>query len=121
MQYVFIYPADGSGDDAGPGEVVIAGPAEPWVSDATGRVVGAATGNPTLLLEDLAASLRAFPPGQPTDQSIGCSIDPTQQGLADMQAFLRKLGRVNPKATTGDIVNGMKESLGPQRIRVDGV
>ena len=121
VQYVFIYPADGSGDDAGPGEVVIAGPAEPWVSDATGRVVGAATGNPTLLLEDLAASLRAFPPGQPTDQSIGCSIDPTQQGLADMQAFLRKLGRVNPKATTGDIVNGMKESLGPQRIRVDGV
>jgi hypothetical protein len=39
VQYVFIYPADGTGQDSGPGEVVIAGPAEPWATDATGRVV----------------------------------------------------------------------------------
>jgi len=121
IQYVFIYPADGSDQDAGPGEVVIAGPAEPWVTDATGRVVGTATGSPTVLLEDLATAVRAFPPGQPADRSIGCSIDPTQDGLAAMQAYLRKLGRVNPKASASDIVNGMRESLGPQRIRVDGV
>jgi hypothetical protein len=121
VQYVFIYPADGSNGDSGPGEVVIAGPAEPWATDATGRVVGAASGTPTVLLEDLATALRAFPPGQPTDRGIGCSIDPTQEGLAAMQAFLRKLGRVNPKASADDIVNGMRESLGPQRIRVDGV
>jgi hypothetical protein len=38
-----------------------------------------------------------------------------------MQAFLRKLGRVNPKASAADIVHGMRESLGPQRIRIDGV
>ena len=121
VQYVFIYPTNGTGQDAGPGEVVIAGPAEPWVTDATGRVVGTATGTPTVLLEDLATAVRAFPPGQPSDQSIGCSIDPTQEGLAAMQAYLRKLGRVNPKANASDIVQGMRESLGPQRIRVDGV
>ena len=121
VQYVFIYPADGSGQDSGPGEVVLAGPAEPWVTDATGRVVGAASGTPTVLLEDLATAIRAFPPGQPTDHTIGCSIDPTQEGLAAMQAYLRKLGRVNPKASASDIVHGMRESLGPQRIRVDGV
>jgi len=119
VQYVFIYP--GADGPAGGGEVVIAGPAEPWMSDATGRVVGTATGSPTVLLEDLAAALRAFPPGQPTDRGIGCSIDPTQEGLAAMQAFLRKLGRVNPKAGAGDIVQGMAESLGPQRVRIDGV
>jgi len=121
VQYVFIYPAAGSGQDAAPGEVVIAGPAEPWTSDATGRVVGLATGAPTVLLEDLATAIRAFPPGQPGDRSIGCSIDPTQEGLAAMQSFLRKLGRVNPKASASDIVHGMRESLGPQRIRIDGV
>ena len=121
VQYVFIYPADGTGQDSGPGEVVIAGPAEPWATDATGRVVGVASGTPTVLLEDLAAAIRAFPPGEPTDHNIGCSIDPTQEGLAAMQTFLRKLGRVNPKAGTNDIVNGMRESLGPQRVRIDGV
>jgi len=120
IQYVFIYPAGADGQ-ASPGEIVIAGPAEPWLTDATGRVVGTASGAPTVLLEDLAAALRAFPPGEPTDRSIGCSIDPTQQGLADMQAFLRKLGRVNPKASTGEIVSGMRESLGAQKVRVDGV
>ena len=123
VQYVFLYPAGTAGPDgaASAGEVVIAGPAEPWVTDATGRVVGATTGRPTVLLEDLCAALRAFPPGQPTDRSIGCSIDPTQEGLAAMQTFLRKLGRVNPKASAHDIVAGMSEALGPQRIRVDGV
>jgi hypothetical protein len=121
VQYVFIYPAVGSGPDAIPGEVVIAGPAEPWVTDPAGRVVGIASGSPTILLEDLATAIRAFPPGQPTDRAIGCSIDPTQEGLAAMQAFLRKLGRVNPKASAADIVHGMRESLGPQRIRIDGV
>jgi len=119
VQYVFIYPSAGGPEAAG--EVVIAGPAEPWMTDATGRVVGTATGSPTVLLEDLAAALRAFPPGQPRDLGIGCSIDPTQEGLAAMQAFLRKLGRVNPKAGAGDIVQGMAEALGPQRIRIDGV
>jgi hypothetical protein len=121
VQYVFIYPAVDVGDAPAAGEVVIAGPAEPWMADATGRVVGTATGSPTVLLEDLAAAVRAFPPGQPHDRGIGCSIDPTQEGLAAMQAYLRKLGRVNPKAGAGDIVQGMAEALGPQRIRIDGV
>ena len=64
VQYIFVYPGAGSEQ----GEVVIAGPAEPWMTDAGGRVVGTATGSPTLLLEDLATALRAFPPGQPTDR-----------------------------------------------------
>ena len=117
VQYVFIYPGEGSEQ----GEVVIAGPAEGWIADATGRVVGIETGSPTLLLEDLAAALRAFPPGQPTDSTIGCSIDPKQEGLAAMQTYLRKLGRVNPQASTEQIVAGMRQALGPQDVRVEGV
>jgi hypothetical protein len=47
VQYVFIYPAVDVGDAPAAGEVVIAGPAEPWMADATGRVVGTATGAAT--------------------------------------------------------------------------
>ncbi len=117
VQYVFLYPGEGSE----PGEVVIAGPAEGWISDATGRVVGIETGSPTLLLEDLAAAVRAFPPGEPTDATIGCSIDPRQEGLAALQSFINKVGRVNPKASPAELVDGMREALGPQDVSVDGV
>jgi len=117
IQYVFIYPGEGSER----GEVVIAGPAEPWIADATGRVVGVETGSPTVLLEDLASALRAFAPGQPADRSLGCSIDPRQEGLAAMQSFLRKVGRINPQGTTETLVAGMKQALGRQTVRIDGV
>ena len=117
VQYVFVYPAEGDT----PGEIVIAGPAEPWATDATGRVVGIETGSPTVLLEDLATALRAFAPGHPHDRLVGCSIDPTKEGLAAMQEFLRTTGRVNPKASADQIVAGMKEALGEQKVSVQGV
>jgi hypothetical protein len=117
LRYVFIYPADG----ANPGEVVIAGPAEPWMTDAAGRTVGAESGAPTILLEDLAAALRTAPPGQPSSRTLGCSIDPTQQGLSALQDFMRRVGRVNPKADVASLVAGMQQALGLQTVRVDGV
>ena len=117
LQYVFVYPGNGSEQ----GEVVLAGPAEGWMEDATGRVVGIETGSPIVLLEDLAAAVRAFPPGQPTDQSIRCSIDPKKEGLVAMQAFLKKIGRINPQGSTEQIVTGMKEALGKQTVSVEGV
>ena len=117
VQYVFIYPAEG----AATGEVVLAGPAEPWIEDATGRVIGTVSGSPIVLLEDLAAAIRCFAPGQPQDRLIGCSIDPRQEGLAAMQKFIASIGRVNPQAGVDDIVKGLRESLGPQRVSVQGV
>jgi len=117
VQYVFVYPAEG---DA-PGEIVLAGPAEPWFTDAVGRVRGTETGAPTVLLEDLAAAIRCFAPGQPQDRLVGCSIDPKPEGLAAMQKFLSQTGRVNPKASVEQIVGGMKEALGTQVVSVQGV
>jgi hypothetical protein len=117
VQYVFVYP----GVDGMAGEVVIAGPAEGWIVDTTGRVRGIESGRPTLLLEDLAAAVRAFPPGQPADRAIGCSIDPRQEGLAALQAFLRQTGRVNPRGSVEQLVAGMRQALGPQDVRIDGV
>ena len=117
VQYVFVYPGEGSE----PGDVVIAGPAEGWIADATGRVVGIETGSPTMLLEDLAAAIRAFEPGEPADTTIGCSIDPRAEGLAALQSFINKVGRVNPKASPSELVAGMVEALGPQDVTVQGV
>jgi len=118
VQYVFVYPAEGDT----PGEIVLAGPAEPWLTDpSSGRVVGSETGSPTVLLEDLATALRAFAPGHPQDRLVGCSIDPTKEGLAAMQAFLAKTGHVNPQGNADDLVNGMKRALGDQTVSVQGV
>jgi hypothetical protein len=117
VEYVFVYPGEG---DA-PGEIVLAGPAEPWFTDAAGRVRGIETGAPTVLLADLATAIRCFAPGQPQDRLVGCSIDPKPEGLAAMQQFLRQTGRVNPKAGVDEIVRGMREALGTQTVSVQGV
>jgi hypothetical protein len=117
IQYVFVYPAEG---DA-PGEIVVAGPAEPWIDAATGLTLGVETGSPTLLLEDLAAAIRCFSPGHPADLVVGCSIDPRQEGLAAFKDFLRRVGKVNPQMPVDQLVAGMKESLGTQVVSVTGV
>ena len=117
VQYVFVYPAT----EGAAGEIVLAGPAEPWITDPMGRVLGVESGRPTVLLEDLAAAIRCFPPGHPQDAVLGCSIDPRPEGLAAMQQFIAKIGRVNPQAGVDAIVQGLKESLGPQTVTVQGV
>ncbi|MEZ6070226.1 MAG: DUF1598 domain-containing protein [Pirellulales bacterium] len=52
---------------------------------------------------------------------IGCSIDPTQEGLARMQAFLRQVGVTATPNDTDRIVNGLRESLGLQNVSILGV
>ena len=92
IRYVFVYPATSDSR----GEIVLAGPAEPWVEDSFGRAIGIESETPIVQLEDLAAAIRVFPPGQPADQLVGCSIDPTKEGLARMQSYLKRVGTVNP-------------------------
>ncbi len=113
IEYVFYYPDTG--------DVVIAGPAEGWVADPAGRVVGITRGRPVVQLQDVVVALRAFPPSGRATGLIGCSIDPTQQGLADMQRFLRQFG---PHAVPGQeqmIANGLRTSLGLQTVSIQGV
>jgi len=113
VKYVLCYPDSG--------DVVLAGPAEGWFTNAAGRVVGIQSGRPVVRLEDLAVALRAFPPGSKGTSLIGCSIDPTQEGLASMQRFLHSIGS---RATPGDtqfIVSGLRNSLGLQQVSINGV
>ena len=113
IRHVFVYPETG--------DVVIAGPAEGYMPNAAGRVVGMHTGRAVLELEDMVAALRAFPPSGQRTEALVVSIDPTQEGLSRMRRFLMAIsGRVTP-ADAGRIVAGLKESLGLQNVRIEGI
>ncbi|MBN1909129.1 MAG: DUF1598 domain-containing protein [Pirellulales bacterium] len=115
VQYVFFYPETN--------DIVLAGPAEGWMTDLTGRVVGINNGRPTLQLQDLVVALRAFPPGGNGTPMISCSIDPTQEGLARQKQFQRSLGGAdprNPQVAKG-IADGYREALGLQTVTITGV
>jgi hypothetical protein len=114
VQYVFFYPETG--------DIVLAGPAEGFAADLAGRVRGVDSAQPILQLDDLIVALRAFfgreAPGAPV---ISVSIDPTQEGLANMQRLLAQVGSRATPGQTQFIVNGLRESLGLQMIRLTGV
>ncbi len=113
IQYIFVYPETG--------EVVIAGPAEGYGWDLAGQPIGIVSGRSVLELQDLVVALRCFPPGGPSTDSIGCSIDPTSEGLQRMQQFLASVaGQVAP-SDGARIANGLRESLGPQVVSIYGV
>jgi hypothetical protein len=116
-QYVFVYPDEH--------DIVIAGPAEGWVEDLSGRAVGLTTGRPTLLLEDLLVALRAYPPGSRVKPFIGCTIDPRPEGLAQLARFQKTIpaaiGEEQRELATVQIAKGMRDSLGLSNIRVFGV
>jgi hypothetical protein len=112
VRHVFYYPETK--------DVVIEGPAEGFMPDLAGRIVGLQSGAAVLELQDLAVALRAFPPSGGGAPVISVSIDPTQEGLARMQQFLRQLGPIVP----GDaqrIALGLKESLGVQEVSIRGI
>ncbi|TWT75006.1 DUF1598 domain-containing protein [Allorhodopirellula solitaria] len=113
VEYVFFYPDTK--------DIVIAGPAEGFVADPTDRFVGIHTGRPTLLLEDVATALRAFPPSAPPTRVISVSIDPTPEGLARMQKFLRAVGGQANPGDTMRLVHGLKQNLGLQTVTIEGI
>jgi len=113
IRNVFYYPETG--------DVVIAGPAEGYMANIAGRVVGMHTGRAVLELQDLVAALRAFPPTGEKTQALVVSIDPTQEGLAKMQQFLFAIrGQVTPR-DAGRIAAGLRENLGLQNVRIEGI
>ena len=113
IRYVFYYPETK--------DIVIAGPAEGWFTNVAGHVVGINTGRPVVQLQDLVVGLRAYPAGGKQPSFIGCSIDPTPEGLAAMQQYLRSVGARATPDMTQSIVEGLRTSMGYQNITVNGV
>ena len=116
IKYVFFYPESN--------DIVVAGPAEPWVETETGRMIGMESGQPVMELQDLAVALRTFAPEGKKNQLVYCSIDPTQEGLQRMQQFLSRVGSprsIGDQQFTNFVVEGLRESLGLQTISIGGV
>jgi hypothetical protein len=81
VQYVFV-------DEANQ-DIVIAGPAEGWKVAADGTLVGAQSGRPVMMLDDLMVALRTIQ--QAAKGGISCSIDPTQEGIQKVQQYVSTL------------------------------
>ena len=117
VQYVFYLPQSR--------DIVIAGPAEGFAADLSGRVCGLTSGRPALRLDDLVVALRAFPPGGRPTPFIGCTIDPTPEAMTRLQAFQKTIPHVvpeNSRAETGQrIADGLRTALGTAPIRVFGI
>ncbi|HEY2148143.1 MAG TPA: DUF1598 domain-containing protein [Pirellulales bacterium] len=108
VEYVFLDPQHH--------DIVLAGPAEGWVVNEQGEVVGAKNGRAVLRLEDLLVALRSA--DQARNGGISCSIDPTPEGMKRLQDYFagkRTIG--DPDRTTGEI----EAALGQQTISVGGV
>ena len=115
IEYVFFYPETK--------DIVIAGPAEGWEPGIEQSQLGVESGRPTLKLSDLVVALRAYPANSAPTRLIGCSIDPTKEGLAEMQKFLRTAAQPNVEdaAQVEDYAEGIRESLGLQDVNVWGI
>ena len=100
-------------------DIVIAGPADQWYADEAGRFVGLTNGRSTLHLEDMVVALRAFGPDSGATKTIGCSIDPTPEGLKRMEAFRSQFTQM--PSDIRQYVAGMRNSLGMQVVSIRGV
>ena len=97
-------------------DIVLAGPAEGWRMDVLGNVVGATTGRPVVLLDDLNVALRTSESSRL--EAISCSIDPTPEGLQRLQNVLSGQRTMGDPQTT---LSRIEEALGPQQVSVTGV
>lgn len=107
--------------DTAAGDIVLTGPAEPWRITDAGEVVGEKSGRPVLRLEDLVTALRyAFDPAA-RRIFIGCSIEPTADGMASYGRYLSQAAAQFDRSRVPAIMRGMEQAAGHQRIVVYGV
>ena len=110
IEHVFVFPDEQ--------DLVIAGPAEGFVPDIVGRMIGVESGRPTLRLDDLVIALRTV--AKSPSQQLGCSIDPLPSRIAELKKFIREAA----PGTIDEVearFNQMDDILGLQDVRIDGV
>ena len=112
IRYVLVYPETQ--------DLVLAGPAGPWRTDDEGRNVSRITGRPVLQLDDLVVLFRYLTaaPGA----TFGCSINPTQEGLARTKQFAER-SRATPlrRGQRSAWLRKLRDSMGRQTISVEGI
>lgn len=99
------------------GDVLIAGPAGAWRADGDGRTVHAASGRPTLWLDDWIVCLHN---AKAADGVFGCSIDPDPASLKLVKAQLEK---PMPSSRRGQQkwATDLRAAMGEQNVSVFGI
>ncbi len=115
ITHVFFYPESK--------DIVIAGPAEGCFVSANNHVIGMKTGRATLQLQDLIVALRCFDAQGNKTPLISCSIDPTQEGLANFTETYTRIAKSGQFRAGREIevMNAYRNALGMQRITINGV
>ena len=114
IRYVFVYPEDR--------EIVIAGPAEGWRYDETGRPVGVDSASPMLHLDDFVVVLRTFAPGG--NGEFGCSINTRDENVKAVKEFVEasnKTPLAPGKPARDRWLKELQARLGLQDVVVTGV
>ncbi|HAC92352.1 MAG TPA: hypothetical protein DCF63_17245 [Planctomycetaceae bacterium] len=116
VQYVLVYPPEEGSNEVG--DIVLAGPAEPWQVRDDASVVGQQSGRPVLRLEDLLVALRTSQAAQ--KDVISVSIDPTPAGEVRLRQLLAQAGILS-NGNPSVLEPAMKEALGPQVVTLSTV
>jgi hypothetical protein len=112
IRYVIVYPDKR--------DIVLAGPAGNWREDAEGRQLNVESGQPVLQLDDLVVILRSTLAAD--GGRFGCSITPTQVGLARTKGFIEdSTTRPLKPGQRGAWLNQLRDSLGMQDIDIYGI
>ena len=110
IEYVFVYPEQN--------DIVIAGPAEPWMVRDDASVVGVNSGRPVVTLDDLVVAFRSVETAR--NEGITCSIEPTPEGRQRLQNLLKNVTMRVGQDPSG-LEPAMREAFGPQLIKLTGV
>ena len=110
IQYVIIVPATSEQ----PGDLILAGPAGNWRTTADGMIISDEHEQPIVRVDDLLTLWRRPDPNEP----FGVTINPTEAGLAAMQAHLAATNGKPVKRTKRDAwVEGIRASIGKQSVQ----
>lgn len=107
VRYIFVVPEQN--------DIILAGPAEGWQVDVLGNVVGVGTHRPVLLLDDLVVAFRAL---RLDPNGMTCSIDPTAEGIQQLQQVVRRMRNMGDPQRTRQVI---QQALGPQLVTIQGV
>jgi hypothetical protein len=110
IEFVFV--------DQDKGDIVIAGPAEPWQVKDDGSVVGKVTGGATMRLADLVVAMGGVEAAR--NGGISCSIEPTAEGRQRLQKLLSNV-KIRPGQNPQSLEASMKQAFGPQVIHLNNV
>ena len=100
-------------------DVIIAGPGEGWKLDAAGNIVGSKSGSPVIHLEDFLVAMRSVDAAR-TGQGVSVSIDPTEQGVRQLQQFYKNMSANNVSFNPG-MQPEVEKAMGPNIITLTGV